>query len=628
MKLLNSITPMLSLYSKSTSCNKFPSPESITWREQFSVLFLNLGTFQSLAQNTHKKIDKTFFLAMLIPLIIWSANFWPIFIEHGGYWGFDTASYVDCARSIHAGRGFSTRTPYGITEQIWRPLFIYPPGYAILIAGIQLLGFTPLVAGVIISALSVAVFLILLLWVCWKIFQPLIATMMTALVAAMFPTVYWSSLCSSDALALAVSMGSICCILIWITRRHERSYWLMLSGFLGGILVCIRYSGMSLLVATALFLLCNLLWHNWQEVRHWLLQWLVGAIIGPCLLFARNLAVFGKVLPHNLQPMSMSSLNKAFSNQIISQSLWEMLLWYKWPPFAKIIFVATVVALFLYLAFICFQKRPREIRSLLNAQCNLFFLSLYVFIYLVTVTVASSGNFLWGAQGRFGLQVFWILWLFVSLFSYWFLSKLRMRQGGIGLIILVVLTILTGIHCWNSQGLARLLSSEGHRHRLDGSVVHYLKKNVPRHKVILSCRPSLITVDCDLNAQPFPRRTSSGTGGLKIHDIVQAGEKGLLWGMVIRGNEDKSDRGKGEGAKVIYELSDRGKEAKGIYKRLLLGDGTSDMEMVHKGIYGPAVPLVIANPEKYGFIRIRLDVPITILKYVGDVNKFTGSQHN
>ena len=139
-----------------------------------------------LAKNTHKKIDKSFFLAMFIPLFILATNFWPLYIEHGGYWGIDTASYVDCARSIHAGRGFSIRTPYGISKQIWRPLLIYPPGYSILIAGIQLLGFTPLVAGVIISALSVAVFLILLLWVCWKIFQPLIATMITALVAAMF----------------------------------------------------------------------------------------------------------------------------------------------------------------------------------------------------------------------------------------------------------------------------------------------------------------------------------------------------------------------------------------------------------------------------------------------------------
>ena len=155
-----------------------------------------------LAKNTHKQFDKSFFLAMFIPLIIWSANFWPIFIEHGGFWGFDTACYVDCARSIHAGRGFSTRTPYGISNQIWHPLFIFPPGYSILIAGIQLLGIVPLIAGVIISALSVVVFLILLLWICWKFFQPLIATMITALVAAMFPTIYWSSLCSSDAVAL------------------------------------------------------------------------------------------------------------------------------------------------------------------------------------------------------------------------------------------------------------------------------------------------------------------------------------------------------------------------------------------------------------------------------------------
>ena len=374
----------------------------------------------------------------------------------------------------------------------------------------------------------------------------------------------------------------------------------MLCGFFAGILVCIRYAGMSLLVATALFLICNLLWHNWQEVRRWLLQWLVGAVFGPFLLFARNLAAFGKVLPQNLQPMSMSNLNQAFSNQIIRQSLWEMFLWYKWPSFAKFIFVSTVVALFLYLTFICFQKRPREIRSLLNAHCNLLFLSLYVLIYFVSVVFVSSGNFLWGEQGRFGLQVFWILWLYVVLFLYWFLTKLRMRQGGVDVVILFILTILTGIHFWNSQGLARLISSEGHRNRLDSRVIHYLKKNVPPHKVILTCSPSLIRVDCDLNAQPFLRRESFGKGWLKIHDIVRAGEKGLLWCIVIRNNQDEPVMGK---------------RAKGIYELLLYPDDPGDMERVHNGTYGPHVPLVIANPEKYGFVRIRLDVPLTILKF-------------
>jgi len=396
----------------------------------------------------------------------------------------------------------------------------------------------------------------------------------------------------------------------------------MLSGFLGGIGICIRYAGISLLVATALFLICNLLWYNWQEVRRWLLQWLVGAMVGPVLLFSRNLAIFGKVLPHNLLPMSMSSVAKAFSYQVIHQYLWEMLLWYKWPSIAKNIFVFTVVALFLYIALICFQKRFREIRSLLHVHCDLFFLSLYVFIYLVTVTVTASGNFLWGAQGRFGLQVFWILWLFVALFLYWFFSELRMREGRIGAIILVVLTIVTGIHFWNSQGLARLLSSEGHMSCLDGRVVQYLEKNVPRHKVILSCRPSLITVYCDLDAQPFPRHKSSGKGSLKVQDIVRAGEEGLLWGIVIGGSEDTSDRGKGKGGKEIHELLDLGKEANEIYKLLLLGDDTSYIEKVYNGIYGPDVPLVIANPEKYGFVRIRFDVPPIILKYVGDVSRY------
>lgn len=572
-----------------------------------------------LTKNTNKKIDKSFFLLMFIPLIIWLTNFWPIFIQHDGFWGYDTAAYVDCARSMHDGRGFFTRTSQGISQEIWRPLFTFPPGYSILIAGVQLLGFTPLVAGVIISALSVVIFLILLLWVCWKIFHPLIATMITALVAAMFPTAYWGSLCSSDALGLAVSMGSICCILRWITIQHERSSWLILSGFLGGILVCIRYAGLSLLVATALFLICNLLWHNWQEVRRWLLQWLIGAIIGPCLLFTRNIATFGKMLPYNMQPLSVSSLEESFFHEM-DQYLWEMLLWYKWPTVAKIIFLATVVVLFLYMAFICFRKRPREIRRQLNVHCTLFFLGIYVFVYIGMTVVAATGDFLWNEQGRFALPIFWILWLYVALFLCWFLSKLRMRQGGVGVTLLIVLTILTGIHSWNSQGLASLLSSKRLRFGLDDITVQYLKKDVPFYKVILSSKPSLIKVYCDLNAHQFQRRNSSRKGFLKISDIVRSGAQGLLWGIVIHGNQDKVDMGKGD--KGIYKLSDIGKGIKRTYEFLLLGDNnSSDIENALNGIYGPSVSLVLAYPEKYGFVRIPTDDSLTILKYVGNISR-------
>jgi len=94
----------------------------------------------------------------------------------------------------------------------------------------------------------------------------------------------------------------------------------------------------------------------------------------------------------------------------------------------------------------------------------------------------------------------------------------------------------------------------------------------------------------------------------------------LLWGFVIHGNQDKLDMGEGE--KGSLKLSDLEKGDKKTYNLLLLGDdNTSDIGRALKGMYGPGVSLVIANPEKYGFVRIRFDGPLTFLKYVGDLSR-------
>src|SRR4051794_19278217 len=49
----------------------------------------------------------------------------------------DSAAYIECARSLHIGRGFQQRQIDGLETELWHPIAWWPPGYPIMIALVQ-----------------------------------------------------------------------------------------------------------------------------------------------------------------------------------------------------------------------------------------------------------------------------------------------------------------------------------------------------------------------------------------------------------------------------------------------------------------------------------------------------------
>ena len=73
-------------------------------------------------------------LAVLAPLAVWAVLIAACLACGNGLTA-DSASYIECAESIRAGRGFQVRLFGGLQPRLWQPLDYFPPGNILVDGG-------------------------------------------------------------------------------------------------------------------------------------------------------------------------------------------------------------------------------------------------------------------------------------------------------------------------------------------------------------------------------------------------------------------------------------------------------------------------------------------------------------
>ncbi|HET7535595.1 MAG TPA: hypothetical protein VFJ90_04020, partial [Candidatus Didemnitutus sp.] len=170
---------------------------------------------------------------VLIALAAWVA-FLPAVYARAEIFTWDSAAYIDCARSILAGRGFMQRVIDGFGPEIWQPIVWWPPGYPLLIAAVASLGIDVLSAGVLVAIVSAAMAVALFCGIALRLFHWSIALPLTLGIAVMPAFLQISVTCMSDASYFALAAGSTLLLLHWSQGEGNSLRPLLVAGLLVG----------------------------------------------------------------------------------------------------------------------------------------------------------------------------------------------------------------------------------------------------------------------------------------------------------------------------------------------------------------------------------------------------------
>ncbi|NMG28288.1 hypothetical protein [Aromatoleum evansii] len=216
----------------------------------------------------------------------------------------DSASYLDDAVRILADSGLGEPPSHGVPAP--NPLF--PPGFALSIAALGLLGFDLHLAAMLIGTASALAVPVLLVMAFRRVLDPTARVVLAAAVVTTPSFLTQSLLGLSDLFALALGLGSI-----GLVFQGQRYSSLALAGVLAGCAYAVRNAHAALLLAF-LGYFAIALYRNCEPRRTECLRALVffagvGAIVLPLLM--RNLATFGAINPYVMGPSTIDVITNA-----------------------------------------------------------------------------------------------------------------------------------------------------------------------------------------------------------------------------------------------------------------------------------------------------------------------------
>lgn len=345
-------------------------------------------------------------------------------IGPGNYlYAVDSASYVEQARSLLAGRGLVSR-PFSVDAisglnvgDIEQPDALYPPGYPLVtalasaISGIAVSMAAVWVSRIALAILPVAIFLL---------FLPLLgvagAACLGLLGGASPSLVLGGQLAVSDVLSVLFVVAAFAlAVKSWASARARKAYGLAFaSGALAAFSYTIRNAHAALLVSLALSMAVGLATAGGGGRRRFFwtgMSWACGAALVLVPSFLRNMLVFGRIQPYRMPP-STTGLKTNIHQFIVAQVAelsgsshlpeilgWRTPLWFVFP-------VAAVAAAFLYLAIKSWPRQSRLERMACSASI------LYALVGAAVVIIART-RYHWGEQismrHAMPYTVFWLL---------------------------------------------------------------------------------------------------------------------------------------------------------------------------------------------------------------------------
>lgn len=447
----------------------------------------------------------------------------------------DSASYIECARSIRSGKGFLVRQERGLDPVIWKPIKLWPPGFPLLIALTQALtGLDALTAGVVVSLFCVGLFLAVFIWISLELLPGAIAFPAAFFIAVMHPTLMISAMCWSEGAYLFASVASIACLMAWMKPIKRPSFWLFSAGVWAGAAYGIRNVAVALIAATVLFLVCDGR-RSFNVLARNLLIWAGGVVLAAGLVVLRSLMVFGSLNPYAM-PASELTLQ-----QNIQRAAWVILRdLTTWHTAATILsrglmplfYLALLAAVLL---FCLIRSYGRKQNKGPDFQRRVFlFMGCYAAIYSAVLIFSRTRYYWWGEpiNSRHLVQIYWILVVLSAYAAVRIARRLLAEEKIARQIILVLLLLGIGLQARFHYVQLRDASDDTFHQPLNRSATERLAAIVPKDRIVLACRAYQLRIFSDLAARQLPR-VYRGEKPLSLEEIQQAGRAKTLWGIVI-----------------------------------------------------------------------------------------------
>ena len=208
----------------------------------------------------------------------------------------DSRDYIEMAGHLSAGDGLVTHVLDTGTRTLPDPRLHHPPGYGVLLAGLQSVGLPVLTALRTATVLCFAGTAILVWFLIGRLVRPAASPAAMALFLAL-ELLYepWSYAMSEAPFQLLTAAA-----LVWMTRhaRPRPGSWFV-AGLLAGLATLCRWIGLSLPMAAALWL-----WPRRRRLDAWVAVAALGAgytlVLGPWL--GRNAVLAGRLIGKASEP--------------------------------------------------------------------------------------------------------------------------------------------------------------------------------------------------------------------------------------------------------------------------------------------------------------------------------------
>ncbi|MEN6459515.1 MAG: glycosyltransferase family 39 protein [Thermoguttaceae bacterium] len=450
----------------------------------------------------------------LTPLVLWLL-LTLVYLGRGNGLTPDSASYIECAESIAAGRGFQVRPFGGLDARLWQPLDSFPPGYPLLTAGLMRLGLSDAyLAARTVSVVCSGLFLVLMVTFYARTL-PAAASMLLGMALVATPRMLsYETTCLSESAYTLLAAISLFLLLRGTSDARASAAWLLAAGLVAGCAWCVRNVGVALLLASLVYLIGQSSRFRLGRLALAAGVWLTGWLVAAGWLLIWDYRTFGTLRPYRMPARELS----AGSAAIIALAV-----------------VITAAALRLLLRR--GQSRPAvgDPRVCLLGGFLLFHVLTIIMAHCVYRLGEAASSF------RFYMPVYWIgLWIA----ALW-LRRLAGRSKSVGVAI-----VAAGVVWVVSMVVGALVPSAGRRPELDRRDAARLGRQIPSDKLVLGDDVESLRVFGKINARRLPDR-AYGQVPLAWADIRAAGRDGRLWGIAVR---DEKACGEGRFGEALRRL--------------------------------------------------------------------------
>ncbi len=504
-------------------------------------------------------------------LAVW-AGFLPGMIRHVSLLRTDRVFYQEAAESLVDGRGLMHRPIYEIGTEGWVPLTVWSSGYPVATAALHAIGLPVHDAALIVDLIFGGVLVLLVCWFCLRLLPPVVA-LPVALTAVMMHT--FLEQCAngmSDIPYAAMTAASLVCLIQWSDNRMSSVIWLFWAGLFAGAAYTMRYVGICLFPPTVLFILFFSMRCSLARTCGNLAAWLVGVAICSVPMTLAGQTATGYYWPKGA-PSSYWTIAKDSAITMLS----DMTTTYKLNP----ILVDKYLLMGFGLVLVCASLVVLAKFSI--GEIYLAFLKLmplvvivgFALVYMVLFVIARTNHEGEGADSRYFIPVYWIIFVVLASCLWNGLRGLGVPEVAGKLLLVCLFGVLCSLQINHHLQRLSYLPEECR------SVQDWLGQEqgdllcaVPNRQLILSSHADLLRLFGLTNARflSHAKYKNSTQPGFECHAraaLKEAGETGRFWGIVIVEERRLKYAREGGYGEVIQQLIDR-PESFPEYERLAL----------------------------------------------------------